>query len=197
MEKFVSFIILLLAAVLLAPGCMAEQSTTVDIAQASGVLETVKESGTTNVANTSETVDKLAGNGSPVADGASAPLTADVNTTNLTAKLNGTILISLKENPTTGFVWNVTNSSGLEIVSDEYVVDKASEGMEGAGGVHEWMVKAVEIGNQTFDAIYKRSWEPITGEEDTYTLKVVVEETAKEPVNETPLENPVAKNSVI
>ena len=124
-------------------------------------------------------------------------MTADVNTTNLTASLNDTIRISLNENPTTGYLWNVTNSSGLEILGDEYTMDKAGAGMVGVGGVHEWTVKAIEAGNQTFSAVMMHVAEKPTGDEEQYLLSVVVKGTTQEPVNETPRENPVAKNSVL
>ncbi|MFH0968410.1 MAG: protease inhibitor I42 family protein, partial [Methanobacteriota archaeon] len=211
MEKFVSFIILLVAAALLAPGCMAE-STTVESAnvmsvdgpsQTSGVLTAVNGTGSVgfgvlvadestltgdanvindigtqepevlDVTNATENNEEIAVTNATPVEGlnttevapvsmANATMTADMSITNLTAKLDDTILISLKENPTTGYSWNVTNSSGLEIVSDEYVMDTAAEGMVGVGGVHDWMVKAVETGNQTFSAVYKHSWEPAT-----------------------------------
>ena len=199
MEKFVSFIILLLAAALLAPGCMAGESTMADGVNVSEVVEAAPVAGLSDATNATEVVAEVAGNETEVTAPpmTNATMLADLNVTTLTAKLDDTILISLNENPTTGFMWNVTNTTGLEIVNDEFVTDKAAEGMVGAGGVHQWMVKAIAAGNQTFDAVYMRSWEPATGEEETYNLKVVVGETAGEPVNETPIENPVAKNSVI
>ena len=218
MEKFVSFIILLFAAALLAPGCMAEGTTAADAAGVLNSVGTAQNIGLFNDANMTTTVEEVSilepvtgvKNSTEVViePMANATMTADVNTTNLSVKLNDTILISLKENPTTGYSWNVTNSTGIEIVGDEFLSPDV-EGMVGVGGVHEWTVKAVAVGNQTFEAVYMRSWEPITGEEETYTLNVVVEEATEEvvketvgkittePVNETPLVNAVAKNSVI
>lgn len=125
----------------------------------------------------------------------------DVNTTNISVYLKDTILISLKENPTTGYSWNVTNSTGLEIVSDEYVMDTTQKGMEGIGGVHKWTVHAVETGNLNFYAVMMHVADKPAAEEEKYSLNVTVREiaqkTTNESVEETPAENPIGKNSVI
>ena len=151
MEKLFTCFILLVAAVLLVPGCYAEE--------------------------TPMTTDANATEVTPVEDVAlvNTTFTADVNTTELTMAMNDTVRVALSENPTTGYMWNVTNSSGLAIINDSYVMDAAPEGMVGVGGVHEWILQAVEVGNQTFSGVYMRSFETPTGEEDTYTLDVTVE----------------------
>ncbi|MDD4253155.1 MAG: protease inhibitor I42 family protein, partial [Methanoculleus horonobensis] len=46
------------------------------------------------------------------------------------------ITISLDENPTTGYEWNVTSSTGLEYVNDTYIAPETE--LVGAGGVHVW-----------------------------------------------------------
>ena len=124
-------------------------------------------------------------------------LMADVNITTLTVRLDDTIPISLKENPTTGYLWDVTNSTGLEIVSDEYGRDNTTNGMVGAGGVHKWTVKAVKTGSQTFSAVMIRGDTKPPGEEGTYNLTIIVTETNKESVEKAVSDNPTAKNSVI
>lgn len=82
--------------------------------------------------------------------------------------------VQLKENPTTGFEWNATVSSGLEIQSSDYQMDKAAEGMVGVGGTRTWVIVANEPGTQTFSATYMRSWEPVTGNETGYSINVNV-----------------------
>ncbi|PWR72201.1 protease inhibitor I42 family protein [Methanospirillum lacunae] len=166
MEKLITSVILLVAAALLIPGCLAVQSgenatenSTAPVEIVENITVAVNESASQAVASVPEHTD----------------YTADVNTTNLTMKVNQTVSVSLKENPTTGFEWNATNSTGLEIVNSTHNQDKAPEGMVGVGGVHTWILKAVEVGNQTFDAVYMRSWEPTTGKEDSYALNVTVE----------------------
>lgn len=88
--------------------------------------------------------------------------------------LNDTVNIYLKENPTTGFQWNATVTSGLTIENDTYIADPAAAGVTGSGGMHYWLVRSIGKGNQHFDAIYKRSWEPVTGNETSYTLDIQV-----------------------
>jgi hypothetical protein len=82
--------------------------------------------------------------------------------------------VQLKENPTTGFAWNATVSSGLEIQSSEYQMDSAAPGMVGVGGVHTWVIIAKETGNQRFSATYMRSWEKVTGNETAFSANINV-----------------------
>jgi putative hemolysin/predicted secreted protein len=82
--------------------------------------------------------------------------------------------VQLKENPTTGFQWNATVSSGLEIQSSDYQMDKAAEGMVGVGGTRTWVIIAKDLGNQKFSATYKRSWEATTGNETGFSANVNV-----------------------
>lgn len=82
--------------------------------------------------------------------------------------------VQLKENPTTGFQWNATVSPGLEIQSSDYQMDKAGEGMVGVGGTRTWVIVAKDLGTQKFSATYKRSWEPVTGNETGFSANVNV-----------------------
>ena len=82
--------------------------------------------------------------------------------------------VELKENPTTGYQWNATLSSGLELVSDDYKADAHAEGMTGVGGVHTWVIKAKDTGSQKFSAVEKRSWEATTGNETAFAVTVNV-----------------------
>lgn len=156
MVKRVSCLILLVMAVMLISGCYAEQTN--ESADGNSTTSTPEQSNLT----------------------LDATYTADLNTTALTMAINETVLVSLKENPTTGYMWNVTNSTGFEILYDEYTTSAAPTMMVGVGGVHEWLLKAVEIGNQTFSAVNRRSFENLTGSEETYTLNVTVQELLKE-----------------
>lgn len=83
---------------------------------------------------------------------------------------NSEFSIRLEENPTTGYQWNATLSSGLNLLSDEYRVNDHPQGMVGVGGVHSWTIKAEETGVQTFSAIYARSWENVTGNETAFSM---------------------------
>jgi putative hemolysin/predicted secreted protein len=82
--------------------------------------------------------------------------------------------VQLKENPTTGFAWNATVSSGLEIQSSDYQMDSAAPGMVGVGGIHTWVIIAKDTGNQKFSATYGRSWEKVTGNETAFSANINV-----------------------
>ncbi|MCX6698769.1 MAG: protease inhibitor I42 family protein [Methanomicrobiales archaeon] len=86
--------------------------------------------------------------------------------------LNNTLTLMLNENPTTGFQWNLTTSPGLVVTADNYL--PSAPQLTGSGGVHTWEMKAVQTGTQKIKATYMRSWEPMTGNESTFALTVIV-----------------------
>ncbi len=90
------------------------------------------------------------------------------NNKTVTLPVGSEIVISLDENPTTGYSWNVTSSRGLLLVNDTFIPPKTE--LVGAGGVHVWEYVAAEKGSAEFSAIYKRPWENVTGTEDTFSM---------------------------
>jgi predicted secreted protein len=80
------------------------------------------------------------------------------------------IKIQLNENPTTGYRWVPSVSSGIQITDDTYIA--STSGRMGAGGIHTWTLKFIGTGNQHFDADNKRSWE--TGSADNYSIQFTV-----------------------
>jgi inhibitor of cysteine peptidase len=94
------------------------------------------------------------------------------NTQTISIKNGETFKVVLDENPTTGYAWIISVTPGLTIVNDTFV--QSSSGMMGAGGRHEWQVKATGTGDQQFTGIYKRSWEPTLGNETTYSLNIKI-----------------------
>ncbi|HRY75809.1 MAG TPA: protease inhibitor I42 family protein [Methanoregulaceae archaeon] len=89
-------------------------------------------------------------------------------------KVGGMLTLKLAENPTTGYAWNLTTSNGLKVVSDTYVPSDTTGTLVGSGGTHVWEIQADQAGMQSIDAVYKRSWEPLAGNESTYTLAIDV-----------------------
>jgi predicted secreted protein len=83
------------------------------------------------------------------------------------------VTIKLKENPTTGYSWQVNVTPGLSIVRDEYIPDKVPAGMVGSGGTHTWTLQPQDMGTFTFSGIYMQPWMNVTGSESTYTLTIV------------------------
>jgi len=173
MDRIVTFLLLLVSALLLVPGCIAEEQVipeTTEVVPEALVASDATEEVTSEVADEvpAEEAEEIAGDELPVYN-----VTADVNTTELVVPMNEVIMISLTENPTTGYTWNVTLSEGLTLLNDVYVQDEAEEGMVGVGGVHEWFIEAVEAGEQTFYGIEQQAQSEETGSE--YTLKLIVE----------------------
>ena len=106
------------------------------------------------------------------------------NGTNISLENGSTFYLRLKENPTTGYSWELNLSQGLNVsrgadnISGKYYPADQPEGVEhplvGAGGVYVWEIKAVAEGSQQVKGIYKRPWENETGTEDKFTLNVEV-----------------------
>ncbi len=87
---------------------------------------------------------------------------------------NTRFAVVLPENPTTGFMWNATLSSGLVLQSSDYLQNDTPAGMVGVGGTRTWVILAKDIGNQKFSAISKRAWEPESGNESAYRVNISV-----------------------
>lgn len=82
----------------------------------------------------------------------------------ITVRPGETIKVILDENPTTGYSWAFSTTSGLAVVNDTY--HPPASGLVGAGGVHEWQIKATGTGDQQINAVYKRPWEPAFRQRD-------------------------------
>jgi predicted secreted protein len=80
------------------------------------------------------------------------------------------VKVRLNENPTTGYRWEPSVSSGIQISDDTYT--PSTPGRMGSGGVRTWTLIISGTGEQHFTADYKRSWE--SGVADTYSLQFVV-----------------------
>jgi len=92
--------------------------------------------------------------------------------TSMELKTSDTFYVKLNENPTTGFSWQMNTTDGLAVVSDEYIAPDTE--LVGAGGVHEWEIQAVATGTQQVTAVYMRSWENATGDEQRFEFTVEV-----------------------
>lgn len=97
------------------------------------------------------------------------------NGENQTLLQDSLIIIQLEENPTTGYQWNISVTDGLVVLGDTYGPSDTSGELVGAGGRHVWVLYAIDTGTYTFNAVYKRPWEEMTGDEDTFVITFVVE----------------------
>ncbi|MBA1341327.1 MAG: hypothetical protein C5S40_04235 [ANME-2 cluster archaeon] len=86
--------------------------------------------------------------------------------------MGDTFRIKMNKNPTTGYQWSLETTGGLEIMSDNYL--PSASGLVGAGGIHEWDIKATASGTQQVSAAYSRSWENLAGSEQRFVLTVEV-----------------------
>jgi inhibitor of cysteine peptidase len=109
----------------------------------------------------------------PVSTNATMYTRANDNQTITVAK-GETIAVMLHENPSTGYSWKITNSSGLTVKDLGFVTDPHPVGYVGVGGNHTWEVTATGESDQTFNGVYKRPWEPTFGNETTYVLKIKI-----------------------
>jgi inhibitor of cysteine peptidase len=99
--------------------------------------------------------------------------TEDNNGSSVELATGDTFRIKLNENPTTGYQWTLETTDGLEIMSDNYLPH--ASGLIGAGGIHEWDIKATASGTQQVTGVYSRSFENLTGSEQRFALTVEVE----------------------
>jgi predicted secreted protein len=104
------------------------------------------------------------------ATGKTLTFTESDNGKTLTVTKGQVVKVQLNENPTTGYRWEPSVSSGIQITNDSYAA--STSGRMGAGGIHTWTLRITGTGNQHFDADYKRSWE--TGSADNYSIHFVV-----------------------
>jgi len=103
------------------------------------------------------------------------PVNSSSNGDILTIPASNRVLVTLAENPTTGYSWNASVSKGLTIVSDTYVAPNTT--LIGAGGYHEWLLAPDGPGTYTFNAVYMRPWEGASSAASTFGL--VIEATPK------------------
>ena len=86
--------------------------------------------------------------------------------------------IRLKENPSTGYSWQLSLSRGLSLLMDKYYSPDYSKKdgrfAVGAIGFHSWEIKTVGRGSQQIRGIYKRSWEEETGNEQIFKINVKI-----------------------
>jgi inhibitor of cysteine peptidase len=86
--------------------------------------------------------------------------------------------LRLKENPSTGYSWQLTLSRGLSLLMDKYYSPDYSKKdgrfIVGVAGFHSWEIKTVARGNQQIRGIYKRSWDEDTGNEQTFKINVKI-----------------------
>ena len=102
-----------------------------------------------------------AATGSPAsASPTPAAYTAADSGATVAARVGERFTVSLDENPTTGYQWDMKAGPGLTLVGDEFVGPSPSPSpLMGAGGTHSWVFKADKAGTLTLTGLYVRPWE--------------------------------------
>lgn len=101
-------------------------------------------------------------------------LNESMNGSTIAVPLNTTLTLELAENPSTGYSWNLTTTSGLRVAADEYVPATTNATIVGAGGIHRWEIITVATGLQEITGVYARPWENSTADATTYSVEVSV-----------------------
>lgn len=83
------------------------------------------------------------------------------------------IIISLRGNPTTGFVWSVQdiNSDVIRLISKKFISGSGDSELVGVGGKYIFEFVAEKQGNTNLEFIYKRPW---VGGETAQTFTVTI-----------------------
>lgn len=69
-----------------------------------------------------------------------------------------TFTIRLRENPSTGYSWNLSLSEGLDLTGDEYIPSQAGGQVVGGGGIRSFSLGATKPGEEQVAAEYRRPW---------------------------------------
>jgi predicted secreted protein len=86
------------------------------------------------------------------------------------ARVNDLVYISLPENPTTGYLWDVQTTGGLTLRSDEFKRPFSYPPKVGAGGVRTWNYIITGTGTQEFSGSYHPAWLPAEEDDQHYSL---------------------------
>jgi inhibitor of cysteine peptidase len=97
----------------------------------------------------------------------------DDNGRTVTLAVGDAVELSLAENRTTGYHWELNEKAEpiCELVSDDF---EAASGPPGSGGVHRWQFRAVQPGSGEIGLQYRRPWEKNAARARSYQMSVRV-----------------------
>ncbi len=86
--------------------------------------------------------------------------------------------IRLRENPTTGFRWNMLSNGepACKALDDVYEPPSSSVQAHGQEGSHAWQFEAAQAGHSKIELVYRRSWEREGNAARRFTLDVRVKD---------------------
>ena len=93
---------------------------------------------------------------------------------NVTVQVGDIIIIKLKENPTTGYSWQMkfTNTDVIEVQENKYIAPNTN--LVGAGGERKCLLKALKTGTATIEGEYLRPWEKNIPPVQRFCCKITV-----------------------
>lgn len=74
----------------------------------------------------------------------------------VSARLNDIVIITLPENPSTGYLWNLKGTGGLLLISDTF--QRSTTKYIGGAGTHIWKYQVTGTGIQSVSGSYYRPW---------------------------------------
>ncbi|TNV75284.1 hypothetical protein FGO68_gene9044 [Halteria grandinella] len=81
----------------------------------------------------------------------------------VTLSKGDTLELILKENPSTGYIWQILDElalpSQLTLRASQHVASENRRGAVGTAGVRKFLITAVEEGEGEFKIVHGRSWE--------------------------------------
>ncbi len=98
----------------------------------------------------------------------------NANNTETALAVGQTLEVSLAENPTTGFRWELKAAGEPACAPRGDTFDAPASGV-GKSGTHHWRFEAVGKGTGNIELAYRRSWEQDKPPAETFKLTVRVE----------------------
>jgi inhibitor of cysteine peptidase len=96
------------------------------------------------------------------------------NNTQVVLTIGEDLQVTLPENPTTGFRWQLEASGEplLQLLDEDF---DSSAVAAGSGGNRRWRFKAVHKGATTIEMVYRRIWQKGQSPAETFRLTINVE----------------------
>ncbi len=117
----------------------------------------------------------LPGRALPAQDAAPLILDAKSDTTDISLVRGQEVQIVLKENPSTGYTWNVLQQDPEKLVLVRKVFLPPEKTVPGAPGKARFVFKAIGSGSTTLELGYFRSWEGGQNAAEHFQLTIRIE----------------------
>jgi inhibitor of cysteine peptidase len=99
----------------------------------------------------------------------------------VSARQSDVIVVSLPENPSTGYLWDMKATPGLMLVSDTFV--RSPTKYIGGAGTRIWRYQVAGTGTQSMTGSYHRPWLPASPTDRKFSFSVQVD--ARDPATST------------